>query len=348
MRAALRFMFLDEFDPQLNQLYLRVAYHDGREGNIQEGFQILRQSVNIDETLPLETLQREFRRVLKTPMPPLWFDYLKLVIHALDLEQKKIKINEKPNLWWVGVQCFHPTDPSRSTLHFDIAHQIDILKEWIFQMEEEKDEIRYIEFLSRSLLMAPQDPALLRRMVFYLKQTSQIQDAYELTKRWLVVTPDHEEAICIKAELQIALGKVEKARVLFESLMDRNRINPKYYVGLAQTNSLLGIDPIPYLDAANELDRAFTSEVLKSTFNYRLYQRPSTGAFYSFDNLPDQLGLSSSEIRQFMLRDTSLLMEPLHEIELTRWVTVMNRYRLMPEAILWNAPTPKQIQGLSS
>lgn len=348
MRAALRFMFLDEFDPQLNQLYLRVAYHDGREGNIQEGFQILRQSVNIDETLPLETLQREFRRVLKTPMPPLWFDYLKLVIHALDLEQKKIKINEKPNLWWVGVQCFHPTDPSRSTLHFDIAHQVDILKEWIFQMEEEKDEIRYIEFLSRSLLMAPQDPALLRRMVFYLKQTSQIQDAYELTKRWLVVTPDHEEAICIKAELQIALGKVEKARVLFESLMERNRINPKYYVGLAQANSLLGIDPIPYLDAANELDRAFTSEVLKSTFNYRLYHRPSTGAFYSFDNLPDQLGLSSSEIRQFMLRDTSLLMEPLHEIELTRWVTVMNRYRLMPESILWNAPTPKQIQGLSS
>ncbi|MFM1774041.1 MAG: hypothetical protein RL124_813 [Acidobacteriota bacterium] len=199
MGSALRFMFLDDFDPLTNHLYLRVAYHDGRDGVVQAGFQILRQSVNITETLPLESLQREFRRVLKTPMPPLWFDYLKLVVHALGLELKKMKTNEKPNLWWVGVQCFHPIDPGRSTLHFEIAQQVDILKEWIFQMEEEKDEVRYIEFLSRALLMAPQDPALLRRMVFYLKQTSQLKDAYELTKRWLLVNPDEEEALCIKA-----------------------------------------------------------------------------------------------------------------------------------------------------
>lgn len=153
--------------------------------------------------------------------------------------------NEKPNLWWVGVQCFHPIDPGRSTLHFEIAQQVDILKEWIFQMEEERDEVRYIEFLSRALLMAPQDPALLRRMVFYLKQTAQLQDAYELTKRWLLVNPDEEEALCIKAELQIALGQAEKARGLFETLMARNRINPKYYLGLAQANSLLGKTPSP-------------------------------------------------------------------------------------------------------
>lgn len=69
MGSALRFMFLDDFDPLTNHLYLRVAYHDGRDGVVQTGFQILRQSVNITETLPLESLQREFRRVLKTPMP---------------------------------------------------------------------------------------------------------------------------------------------------------------------------------------------------------------------------------------------------------------------------------------
>lgn len=345
MGSALRFMFLDDFDPLTNHLYLRVAYHDGRDGVVQAGFQILRQSVNITETLPLESLQREFRQVLKTPMPPLWFDYLKLVVHALGLELKKMKTNEKPNLWWVGVQCFHPIDPGRSTLHFEIAQQVDILKEWIFQMEEERDEVRYIEFLSRALLMAPQDPALLRRMVFYLKQTSQLKDAYELTKRWLLVNPDEEEALCIKAELQIALGQAEKARGLFETLMARNRINPKYYLGLAQANSLLGKDPIPYLDAATELDRTFSSEVLKSTFNYRLHERPALGPFYVVEDLPDQLGLSSSEISKFMSGDPSISDHPLHEKELTRWVTVMNRYRLLPEAIQWNAPTPKQIEG---
>lgn len=347
MGSALRFMFLDEFDPLTNHLYLRVAYHDGRDGIPQAGFQILRQSIQITETLPLETLQREFRRVLKIPMPLLWFDYLKLVIHALDLEVMKMKTNEKPNLWWVGVQCFHPTDPNRSTLHFEISEQVNILKEWIFQMEEEKDEMRYIEFLSRALLMAPQDPALLRRIVFYLKQTSQFQEAYECVKRWLMVDPDREEALCIKAELQIALGKTIKARELFETLMARNRINPKYYLGLAQTNSFLGKDPVPYLDAAVELDRVFSCEVLKSTFNYRLQERPTHGPFYDFEILPDQLGLSAGEIKKFMSGDSSITDQPIHEQELTRWVTIMNRYRLLPEAIPWNAPTPKQIERLS-
>lgn len=348
MGFALRFMFLDEFDPLTNQLYLRVAYHDGRDGTIQAGFQILRQSIKISDTLPLENFQREFRRVVKNPMPPLWFDYLKLVIHALDLELKKMKMNEKPNLWWVGVQCFHPVDPNRSTLRFEMSRQVEILKEWIFQMEEEQDEIQYIEFLSRGLIMAPQDPALLRRMVHYLKQTHQMVDAYELTKRWLLVNPDSEEALCTKAELQIALGKIEKAQVSFESLMSRNRINAKYYLGLAQTNSLRGKDPIPYMDAATELDRTFSGEVLKSTFNYRLHERPSKGPYYDYENLPDQLGLSSAEISKFMSRDPLNSTQPLHEKELTQWITVMNRYRLLPEAIPWNAPTPKKIEGLTS
>ena len=71
---------------------------------------------------------------------------------------------------------------------------------------------------------------------------------------------------------------------------------------------------------------------------------------YPITELPDLLGVSPSEIQDY-LQNRGLpatgTRGGIRESELNRWVTLQNRYQLLPMGLHWMAPTPRHIPELS-
>ncbi|HEX9082655.1 MAG TPA: hypothetical protein VF768_10270, partial [Holophagaceae bacterium] len=80
MRASLRFLLLDDFDPDTGELALRVAFQPGAEPALE----LLRLHLHLGRAAnPLEPLSRELRTHVQMPVPPLWEQGLKTIIHAV-------------------------------------------------------------------------------------------------------------------------------------------------------------------------------------------------------------------------------------------------------------------------
>lgn len=349
MSAALRFILLDAFDPSTAKLRLRIAYHDGREGEEGQGFQTFRATVSINDILPLEDLQRDFRSKIKTPMPKLWVTLLKDFVSLLQGEIKRKKTFQDNDFLWIRSQCFHPTEPQRSTPYKQEQEHVDIIKDWVYQMEAEQDGVYYEEFLSRGLLIRPKDPVFLRRMAYRMKSEGRFEETCELVTRWLHVEPESIEAMTFSADCDLGLGKVAEAQVQFQKVVTRQPKDAAAYLGLAQCALLFGQSAIPFLDAAIELDAPLTKDVLLHHCTYRLQVRPTSPPFWSLEQLPEILGLSPGEIKSTLRPDH--LHDPEHQgfhpQEISQWVTVMNRFQLLKTLINWNAPTSHAVPSIS-
>jgi tetratricopeptide (TPR) repeat protein len=170
-----------------------------------------------------------------------------------------------------------------------------------------------------------------------------------VAERWSKVEPDRVEAKLHRGEALLRLGRAQEARAMFERVLKVNPVHLLAHLGMAQALGLLGGNPFPHLDAAQELDPAATASVLRETFDYRLLMPPPGDRNHGLEDLPVLLGVSGAEVQDYL----QFLGLPLtgsegmvRESELARWVGVMNRYALLPGGLNWSAPTPRRIPAL--
>jgi hypothetical protein len=153
----------------------------------------------------------------------------------------------------------------------------------------------------------------------------------------------------MRGEALVYLHRNQEAAETFARLLKVNPVHPLAHLGAAQARSLAGGDPCPHLDAALELDRAATLSVLRETFDFRILAPIPDENTYPLDLLPTLLGVSPGEAEAFC-RDWGLPVTGpggrVRETELSRWVTIQNRYQLLPIGLHWLAPTPRHIPEL--
>ena len=111
MRPHLRYLMLDDFDPDTGELALRAAFHPGVDGP-----QILRLRLHLGRAGdPLDPLRRELRTHARMPLPPLWEQGMKVIIHALEEELEGPDGRNPVRYLWVRTQMLHPSEASRGT-----------------------------------------------------------------------------------------------------------------------------------------------------------------------------------------------------------------------------------------
>ena len=150
----------------------------------------------------------------------------------------------------------------------------------------------------------------------------------------------------MRGEALLHLQRHPEAGEAFARLLKVNPVHPLGHLGSAQARSLAGGDPCPHLDAALELDRAATLSVLRETFDYRILVPLPRENTYPLDVLPILLGVSPGEADTFCRERGLPVTGPagsVREAELSRWVTIQNRYQLLPMGLHWLAPTPPHI-----
>jgi hypothetical protein len=345
MRPSLRYLLLDDFDPETGELALRVAFQVGEEG------QLLRLKLHLGRAGdPLEPLRREMRTHLQMSAPPLWETGLKTIVHALEEELDRPEGRNPVRYLWVQTQILHPSEPGRSTLNHPVGQQVEILREWSLRLQQEGEEVRASELLERLLLLAPRDRGALARLTAFFREQRMAEEAAAVAERWVGVEPSSLEARVRQGEALLALDRPSEAKPVFEAILKVEPLNLLGHLGMAQAMARLGGDPFAHLDAALELDREGTRAVLRETFDYRLRQPPAGERCYGVDHLPSLLGLSSAEILDQVERGSLPATGPeggVRESELARWVGVMNRYQLLPNSLNWSAPTPRKLPELS-
>ena len=137
---------------------------------------------------------------------------------------------------------------------------------------------------------------------------------------------------------------------MFERVLKVNPVHLLAHLGMAQALGLLGGNPFPHLDAAQELDPAATASVLRETFDYRILAPQAGESTYTLDLLPALLGVTRAEVQTYCGEGGLPVTGPgetVRESELSRWVNIQNRYQLLPMAIHWLAPTPRHIPELA-
>ena len=346
MRPILRFLLLDQFNPDTGELALRVAFQPG-EGMALE---MLRLRLHLGRPgQALETLARELRAQLQTPLPALWGDGLKLIIHALEEELRQPEGRQALRYLWVRTQILHPTDEDRSTPNHPVARQVEILRDWSYQLDQEGESDRVVGILERLLMLAPRDVSSLATLARYFRGEGMAEETASLCERWLNLEPHRQDAQLWLGESLLRLGRASEAQAIFEALLRRDPVHLQAHLGMAQALSLLGGNPFPHLDAAQELDATATASVLRDTFDYRLLQRPTGDREHPLADLPGVLGVSGAELQDF-ISSYGLPMAsaegPVQESELARWVGVMNRYALLNGGLHWSAPTPRHLPEL--
>ncbi|HLO66997.1 MAG TPA: tetratricopeptide repeat protein [Holophaga sp.] len=346
MRAHLQYLLLDGFDPDTGELGLRVRV----ESEAAADLRYLRLKLHLGRTGdPLQPLRRELQTHVQMPVPPLWDRGLRIVIRAIE-DELASKEGRDPNRYaWVQTQILHPTDERRGTLTHPIARQSEILWEWALRAEQEGDSVHAIELLERLLLLAPQHRSALEHLASLLRREGMVEELLEVADRLLALDPRDPEALLRRGECLLALGRHGEAFDAFGRILKANPVHPLAHLGAAQARSLGGQDPFPHLDAALELDREATLSVLRETFDFRILGPIPYDNSYPFDILPALLGVTPGEVQAF--RDQRGLPVNGHEgtvrePELSRWVNVQNRYQLLPMALHWLAPTPRQIPHL--
>ena len=341
MRAQLQYLLLDGFDPDTGELALRVRVGDD---------QFLRLRLHLGRTGdPLQPLRRELQTHVQMPIPQLWDRGLKIIIRAIE-DELAAPEGRNPNRYtWVQTQLLHPTDERKGTLNHPVARQAEVLWDWAQRTDKEGNAAHAIELLERMLLLAPQHGAALAWLCSLLRQQSMIEELADMAERLLLVSPGRPEALLMRGEALLNLYRHQEAGEVFARLLKTNPVHPLAHLGAAQARSLAGGDPCPHLDAALELDRAATLSVLKETFDYRVLNRVPQENIYPRDILPTLLGVSPGEVDLFCRERGLPVTGPegrVRETELSRWVTIQNRYQLLPMGLHWLAPTPRHIPEL--
>ena len=346
MRAHLRFLLLDDFDPDTGELALRVAFQPGQE----PGLELIRLRLHLGRAgNPLEPLIRELRTHVQMPMPPLWEHGLKTIVHAIEEELGGPDGRNALRYLWVRTQLLHPAEAARSTPNHPVARQVEILRDWAHRLDQEGQSLRAAEILDRLLLLAPKDVTTLAYLAGFFRSQGMAEEMAAVAERWSKVEPDRVEAKLRHGEALLRLGRAQEARAMFELVLKVHPVHLLAHLGMAQALGLLGGNPFPHLDAAQELDPAATASVLRETFDYRLLMSPSGDGNHGLEDLPALLGVSGAEVQDYL----HFLGLPLagtegtvRESELARWVGVMNRYALLPGGLNWSAPTPRRLPEL--
>jgi hypothetical protein len=343
MRGHLFYLLLDGFDPDTGELALRVRV--GGDSQLETRF--LRLKIHLGRSGdPLQPLRRELQTHVQMPIPPLWDRGLKIIIRAIEDELQGPEGRNPSRYAWVQTQILHPADERRGTLNHPVARQAEVLWDWAQRTEQEGDTPHAIEILERMLLLAPQHVPALSWLSSLLRSQGMIPELLEVSDRILALQPGSIEALLRKGECLVFLQRPQGAGEAFGRILKANPVHPLAHVSAAQARSLQGGDPCPHLDAALELDRQGTLSILRETFDYRVLTRLQEENTYPLDLLPALLGVSPGEVKAFCAERGLPVTGPgntMRECELSRWVTIQNRYQLLPMGLHWLAPTPRHI-----
>jgi tetratricopeptide (TPR) repeat protein len=230
-----------------------------------------------------------------------------------------------------------------------VPRQIEILRDWARRLDQEAQSIRAAEILDRLLLLAPKDVASLAYLASFFRAQGMAEEMAAVAERWIKAEPDRAEAKLRHGEALLRLGRAQEARAAFEAVLKVHPVHLLAHLGMAQALGLLGGNPFPHLDAAQELDPAATASVLRETFDYHLLAPPPGDRDHTLEELPGLLGISGAEVQDYLQYLGLPLVGPegtVHESELARWVGVMNRYALLPAGLHWSAPTPRRLPEL--
>ena len=297
MRAHLRFLLLDDFDPDTGELALRVAFQPGRD----TGLELIRLRLHLGRAgNPLEPLIRELRTHVQMPIPPLWEHGLKTIVHAIEEELSGPDGRNALRYLWVRTQLLHPAEPGRSTPNHPVSRQVEILRDWAHRLDQEGQSLRAAEILDRLLLLAPKDVTTLAYLAGFFRSQGMAEEMAAVAERWSKVEPDRVEAKLHRGEALLRLGRAQEARALFELVLKVNPVHLLAHLGMAQALGMLGGNPFPHLDAAQELDPAATASVLRETFDYRLLTAPTGDRNHSLEDLPPLLGVSGAEVQDYL------------------------------------------------
>jgi tetratricopeptide (TPR) repeat protein len=215
-------------------------------------------------------------------------------------------------------------------------------------MEQDGEHIRTIEILERLLLLSPQHASALSWLSSLLREQGMIEEMLGITGRWIALEPDNLDARLRRGEAYLHLERHAEALEAFTSILKQNPVHALAHLGAAQAKSYGGGDPCPHLDAAVELNRDAVLSVLRETYDFRVISAIQGESTYPAEELPSMLGVTAGEIGVF-LSSHGL---PCHngtvrESELSLWVTLQNRYQLLPIGLHWLAPTPRHIPELT-
>lgn len=346
MRSHLHYLLLDGFDPDTGELTLRVGAFEEESREAQ----VLRLKLHLGRNSdPLQPLRRELQTHVQMPVPPLWDKGLKIIVRAIEDELATEPGRQPQRYVWVRTQILHPTDERRGTLNHPVARQAEILWDWAQRFDQDGDAIRAMELYERMLLLAPQHLSALARLTALLRQQGMVEEMLTVADRWLQAQPFEPEALLRRGEALLHLERHREAEEAFAAVLKLHPVHPLAHLGAAQSKSHAGGDPCPHLDAALELDREATLSVLRETFDYRVL-RPIPGeTHYPLGELAALLGVSPGEVRTFIRERGLPATGPdgsIREPELSRWVTIQNRYQLLPTGLHWLAPTPRHIPEL--
>ena len=339
MRAHLRFLILDGFDPDTGELALRVAFQSGPE----PGLDLIRLRLHLGRAgNALEPLSRQLRTHVQMPVPPLWEHGLRTVIHAIEEELAGPEGRNPLRYLWVKTQLLHPAEAARSTLNHPVARQVEILRDWANRLDQEGQALRAAEVLDRLLLLAPRDVASLAYLAGFFRAQGMAEEMAAVAERWTRAEPGRMEAHLRHGEALLRLGRAPEARAAFEAVLKAQPMHLLAHLGMAQALGLLGGNPFPHLDAAQELDPAATASVLRETFDYRLLAPPAGDRVHTLEALPSVLGVSGAEVQDFL---SSWACPPRAPTAPSRGRTgplggVMNRYALLPVGSTGPPPPP--------
>lgn len=341
MRDHLHYLLMDGFDPDTGELAIRVGLTTSQE----TAPSVLRLKLHLGRTGdPLQPLRRELQTHVQMPLPPTWDKGLKVIIRAIEDELATPEGRNPQRYVWVQTQILHPTEDRRGTLNHPVARQVEILWDWAQRMEQEGEGIRTIELLERLLLLAPQHASALAWLAALLREHGMVEEMLGITERLLVLQPDNTEAKLRRGEGLLHLERHPEALETFTAILKANPVHALAHLGAAQARSYAGGNPCPHLDAALELNRETALSVLRETFDFRVL-RPLPGeATYPLEDLPTLLGVTSGEVGLF-LESHGLPSQDnrVRESELSLWVSIQNRYQLLPIGLHWLAPTPRHI-----
>jgi hypothetical protein len=343
MRAQLQYLLLDGFDPDTGELALRVRV----DLDAPDETRFLRLKLHLGRSGdPLQPLRRELQTHVQMPIPPLWDRGLKIIIRAIEDELATVEGRNAGRYTWVQTQLLHPSDERRGTLNHPVARQAEVLWDWAQRLDKEGGAAHAIELLERMLLLAPQHRSGLAWLCTLLRQQGMVEEVAEVSERLLLVSPGNPEGLLMRGEALAYLHRHQEAAEAFAKLLKVNPVHPLAHLGAAQARSLAGGDPCPHLDAALELDREATLSVLSETFDFRIMPSIPGENTYPWDLLPTLLGVSPGEVETFRRERNLPATGPggsVRETELSRWVTIQNRYQLLPMGLHWLAPTPRHI-----
>lgn len=356
MRFVLQYLLLDGFDPDTAELALRI-------GTTVEGTKdahVLRLRLHLGRNQdPLQPLRRELQTHLQMPLPALWDKGLRIIIRAIEDEMASEDGRQLQRYTWVRTQMMHPVDERRSTLNHPMVRQTEILRDWAQRFDQEGDSLRAMELYERMLLLSPMHELALSRMSALLREQGMIEEMITVVDRWLQVNPGDLEAQIRRGEGLLHLERYREAQHTFTTILNENPAHTLAHLGAAQAKGYAGSNPLPHLDAALELDKEVTLSVLKETYDYRFLTQIQRESVYSIEELPLLLGVTEGDIKNFIRvhglpvsgLNSGRLEEDLQglsvrESELSQWVTIQNRYQLLPAGLHWMAPTPHHIPDI--